>query len=336
MNAVLLRSHGGTEALVYERFPAPEPSPGEVIVRVRATTVNRADTVVRRGYPGLEVPLPHILGGDIAGEIEEVTAEAAGWQPGDRVVCYPMALEGGYTGDDFWSVGWQYFGMHRKGGYAEYVNVPAASLVRLPDNVPFESAACLPVSGLTAEHALNVSGLGAGDTLFFWGGSGGLGTLLLQLARHRGIRVLTTAGSPARCSELRSLGADHVFDRRADEVVGAVRKVAPAGVDAVLDYVGPTTFAQSFSMVKKGGTILWCGMITGREVRVNIQALYLKHASIRGLYLGSMAELRSVVGAMAAGTLRPRIHAVMPLSEAARAHSLLESGEVFGKVVLVP
>jgi NADPH:quinone reductase-like Zn-dependent oxidoreductase len=136
MRAVLLLEHGGPDRLVYSGFDTPTPARGEVLVRVRATTVNRLDTLVRRGYPGLAVPLPHILGGDIAGEIEAVTPDVAGWRPGDRVICYPMALEGGYQGEAFWGVGWQYFGMHRKGSSADYVAVPAASLVRLPGSVP--------------------------------------------------------------------------------------------------------------------------------------------------------------------------------------------------------
>jgi len=336
MKAILLHEHGGPERLVYGDTEAPALAKGEALVRVQATSVNRADTVIRRGYPGLKVPLPHILGGDIAGVVEQVSPGVTGWAPGDRVVCYPMALEDGYDGDDFWGVGWQYFGMHRKGAYADFVNVPASSLVRLPDRVPFEAAACLPVAALTAEHALNVGQLAVGRTLFFWGGSGGMGTLLIQLARRRGVRVITTASSPEKMRLLESLGADHVFNHRDDDVVARVREAAPAGVDAVLDYVGPATYERSFGLLKKGGTILWCGMITGRETTVNIQALYLKHASIRGLYLGTIRELQAVVAAVADGTVRPHIQATMPLADAARAHALMESGSYSGKIVLIP
>jgi NADPH:quinone reductase-like Zn-dependent oxidoreductase len=233
-------------------------------------------------------------------------------------------------------VGWQYFGMHRKGGYADLVNVPASSLLPLPDPVPFEAAACLPVAGLTAEHALNVGELTAGQTLFFWGGSGGMGTMLVQLAKRRGVHVITTASTPEKVKLLESLGADHVFNHRSEDVAARVRGAAPAGVDAVLDYVGPATYAQSFSVLKSGGVLLWCGMISGREVAVNIQALYLKHASIRGLYLGTIEELRAVVNALADGSLRPHIHAILPLADAARAHALMDSGSYAGKIVLIP
>jgi NADPH:quinone reductase-like Zn-dependent oxidoreductase len=336
MKAILLKEHGGPERLVYGDCERPALAPDEVLVRVQATSVNRADTVLRCGYPGLTVPLPHILGGDIAGVIEQVSPGVTGWGPGDRVVCYPMVLDDGYDGDDFWRVGWQYFGMHRKGAYADFVNVPASSLVPLPDPVPFEAAACLPVAALTAEHALNVGELAAGQTLFFWGGSGGLGTLLIQLAKRRGVHVITTASTPEKLKLLEALGADHVFNHRDDDVAARVRQVAPAGVDAVLDYVGPATYARSFGVLKKGGVILWCGMITGREVAVNIQALYLKHASIRGFYLGTIGELRTVVAALADRSLRPHIHAIMPLADAARAHALMDSGSYAGKIVLIP
>jgi NADPH:quinone reductase-like Zn-dependent oxidoreductase len=336
MKAILLHEHGGPERLVYEDCDTPVPAPDEVLVRVRATSVNRLDTVVRRGYPGVDVRLPHILGGDIAGVIELVSPGVAGWAPGDRVVCYPLVLDEGYGGDDFWSAGWQYFGLHRKGAYADLVNVPAPSLVRLPDPVPFEAAACLPVAGLTAEHALSVGALAAGQTLFFWGGSGGLGTLLIQLAKRRGVHVITTASSPEKARLVESLGADHVFNHRTDDVAARVREIAPSGVDAVLDYVGPATYAQSFSLLKKGGVILWCGMITGREATVNIQTLYLKHATIRGFYLGTIRELERVVAAVADGSLKPHIHAIMPLADAARAHTLMDSGPYAGKIVLIP
>lgn len=336
MKAALLNEHGGPDRLVYGDCDPPALAPDEVLVRVQATSVNRLDTVVRRGYPGLTVPLPHILGGDIAGVIEAVSPGIAGWTPGDRVVCYPMVLESGPDGDEFWTVSWQYFGMHRKGAYADFVNVPVSSLMSLPDRVPFEAAACLPVAGLTAEHALNVGALTAGQTLFFWGGSGGMGTLLIQLAKRRGVHVITTASSAEKMRLVESLGADHVFNHRDDDVVARVRAVAPAGVDAVLDYVGPTTYPQSFGLLKRGGVILWCGMITGREATVDIQALYLKHAGIRGLYLGTIRELRAVVAALADGSLRPHIHAIMPLADAARAHALMDSGSHAGKIVLIP
>ncbi len=336
MKAVLLHEHGGPERLVYGDCDAPALAQGEALVRVHATSVNRLDSVVRRGYPGLTLPLPHILGGDIAGVIEAVTPGVAGWAPGDRVVCYPMVLEEGDDGDDYWTRPWQYFGMHRKGGYADLVNVPAASLVRLPAPVPFEAAACLPVAGTTAEHALNLSGLTAGQTLFFWGGSGGMGTLLIQLAKRRGIRVMTTASSPEKARLLDSLGADHVFNHRSDDVAALVREAAPAGVDAVLDYVGPATYAQSFNLLKKGGVLLWCGMLTGREVTVNIQSFYLKHATVRGFYLGAIRELRAVVAAVLDGGVRPHIHAIMPLADAARAHAVLDSAQYAGKLVLIP
>jgi len=336
MKAAILQRHGGPDGLVYGDLPAPEPAAGEVLVAVRATTVNRADLVIRRGYPGLQLPLPHVLGGDVAGEVAAVGPGVDGWQRGDPVVCYPIVLPDTADPDQYWRAAWRHLGMHRHGGYAERVAVPASCLVRLPGGVDFGAAACLPVAGLTAEHALNLAGSVAGGSLFFWGGAGGLGTLLVPLARLRGVRVFTTARTEARRNLLRSLGADLVLDPAAPDLVDQVHRAAAGGVDAVLDYVGPETHARSFALLRPGGTLLWCGMLTGRETTVNIQALYLRHARIQGFFLGTRAELETLVDHVAAGRLRPRIAHELPLAEAARAHALMEAGKVAGKIVLQP
>lgn len=336
MKAALLKEHGTPDKLVYTDFDTPSILPNEVLVRVQATSVNQADLVIRKGYPGLTIPLPHIPGGDIAGVVEEVGSNVTQWKKGDRVVSYPIALENGYTGDDYYGVGWQYFGMHRKGAYAEYVNVPDHCLINLPAHVDFEHAATLPVSALTAEHALNIDGVSEGQTFFFWGGTGGMGTLLIQLAKRRGACVITTASTPEKKLILESLGTDYVFDHTRDDVVAEVMKLAPKGVDVVLDYVGPNTFQQSFDMIRKGGKILWCGMLTGREVTVNIQLTYLKHVGIQGLYLGTMKEMRTLVGYLSDGSLKPYIYAELPLHDASKAHELMESHERVGKIILIP
>ncbi len=340
MKAIIVPENGGADVLKYvEDAPMPTIGPKDILVNIKATSVNRIDIVVRNGYPGIPIPLPHIPGGDICGVVAEIGAEVRSFKVGDRVLAWPLVVPESELDnpDAFLSDGWQYFGLHRSGSYAEYVAVPEASLVHLPDNISFEEGAALPISGLTAFHAIHdVAQLKPGQKFVIWGGSGGFGTLALQLAKSAGAVVIATAGRDDKESTLRDLGADYVFNHYNQDVGAEVRKLFPGGVDCVLDYVGPKTFDTSFGMLRKGGKILLCGMLTGREVTLNIQHTYLRHISIHGLYLGRRSELEQLVERIAREQMRTHIHTVMPLKDAAEAHRLVESGNYVGKIVLTP
>ncbi len=339
---MIIPKHGGRDVLTYVTdFEAPEPDRGEVIVKVGATGVNRIDLLVRGGYPGVEIPLPHIPGGDIAGVIEKTGEGVEGIEPGMRVVVYPVISCGVCAlcreQKQNLCLGWRYFGLHVHGGYAEYVAVPADNLVPLPEGISFEEAVEIPVAGLTAYHALkSVGNLKPGETFFIWGGSGGMGTIAIQIAKHLGATVIATANSDEKLEAMKKLGADHVFNRETDDIPEEVKKIAPAGIDLAIDYVGPETFPKSFNMLKKGGTLLLCGIITGRETQLSIHMTYLRHISIRGLYLGTLDEMKELTELVASGAVKPTISAVLPLADAAEAHRRMESGEHFGKLVLMP
>lgn len=341
MHAIEIPRLGTVDVLTHVTDrPRPEPGPGEALIEIAATGVNQIDLVVRRGYPGITVPLPHVPGGDIAGTIAAV-GPGVDLQPGLRVVAYPLLwcghcelCRGGAT---HLCLNWRYVGLHVPGSYAQYAVVPAQNLVPLPDAVAFEAAACLPVAGLTAMHAVTtVAALRPGQTFLLWGGGGALGTLAIQLARALGARVIATAATAPRLELMRSLGADLVLDRARDDVEAAVRAFAPSGVDVVLDYVGPATFNRSFAMLKKGGKLLLCGMITGREAPLNIHMTYLRHLSVHGLYLGTMAELAELVRWLAEGRVRPHVGHRFPLAQAADAQRLMEAGQSLGKMLLLP
>jgi NADPH:quinone reductase-like Zn-dependent oxidoreductase len=342
MKAVALVEHGGPEKLVYRTdFPDPVIAPDEVLVKVGATSVNRVDLVARVGYPGLSLSLPHILGGDIAGTVAGTGSGVKGFSQGDRVVAWPLIACGTCPlcreGKENLCLNWKYFGLHRHGGYAEYVAVPAASLLPLPPSVSFEEATALGVAGLTAYHALtSVGELRRGETFMIWGGSGGVGTIAVQLAKQMGATVITTVGREEKKEALRQLGADHVFNHNRDDVAAEVRKIAPVGVDLILDYVGPATFQKSFDLLKKGGRMLLCGILTGRETNFSIHQTYLRHLSVKGLYLGTKEEMKNLIALTAAGEIKPLISATLPLAEASRAHEMMAKGEQLGKLVLKP
>jgi len=342
MKAIILNENGGLDKLVYTNdFPEPDIKPNEVLLNIKATSINRADLVIRNGYPGLSLKFPHILGGDIAGVVAKNGSNAKQFKEGDRVVCWPMAVEA----DDEWvrkgrpglSPSWQYFGMHRPGSYAEYTAVPESSLIHLPDNVSFEEAACLPVAGLTAYHAVHTVGnLQKGETFFIWGGTSGLGIIAVQLAINIGAEIFATAGFEYKIDHLYKLGIKNVFNHRSgieidDEVLALT---GGRGIDLVLDYVGPEAFPKNFKMVKKGGKILFCGILTGREATVSLHQTYLRHISLLGLYLGEKHELEALVKLVADGKVKPHIGEKLDFKDAAKGHQLLAEGKVIGKVVL--
>ncbi len=343
MKAIVLNENGGPDKLVYkEDFPVPEIKPNEVLVNVKASSINRADLVIRNGYPGLALKFPHILGGDISGIVSKTGKNAKGFNEGDRVLAWPMAVEA----VDEWvrrgraglSPSWQYFGMHRQGSYAEYCPVPASSLIRLPENVSFEDAACLPVAGLTAYHAVHTVGnLQNGDTFFIWGGTSGLGTIAVQLAGTLGAKVFATAGFEYKTEHLKKMKVDHIFNHRTNNAIDdeVLKLTDGKGIDVVLDYVGPEAFPKNFKMVKKGGKILFCGILTGREAMVNFHQTYLRHISLLGLYLGEKHELESLLKLVSEGKIKPHTGEKLDLKDAARGHQLIAEGKVIGKAVII-
>ncbi|MGA2667346.1 MAG: zinc-binding dehydrogenase [Ignavibacteria bacterium] len=344
MKAVFLNENGGTDKLIYRTdFPEPHIKNDEVLVKVMATSINRADTIVRAGYPGLSLNFPHILGGDIAGVVEKTGSGVKDFHSGDRIICWPITACGkcewclkGRKGLCF---NWQYFGMHRWGGYAEFTSVPESSLIKLPENVSFEDATSLPVAGLTAYYAVTgVGDLKRGESFFIWGGTSGLGLIAVQIAKSIGAEIFATAGQEDKIEKLKQMGVDHVFDHYHDDnIVDKVLKLTEGrGVDVVLDYVGPATHSRSFQMVKKGGKILWCGIMSGREANVSIHQTYLRHISLLGLYLGEKHELEALVKLCSEGKIKPHIYQKLDLKDAAEGHKLMESGNVMGKIVMVP
>ena len=343
MKAIILNENGGTDKLIYTGdFPEPEIKSNEVLVKVKATSINRADLVIRQGYHGLTLKFPHILGGDISGIVSKTGSGVKNFKEGNRVLAWPIVSETvdrwSERGRPGLSPAWQCFGMHRWGSYAEYTAVPESSLIRLPDNVSFEEAACLPVAGLTAYHAVKtVADLQYGDTFFIWGGTSGLGIIAIQLAKSIGARVFATAGRDEKTEFLKKLGVEHVFNHSTNDKIDdeVLEITGGAGIDVVLDYVGPAVFQKNFKMVTRGGKMLFCGILTGRETTVSLHQLYLRHLSMLGLYLGEKHELELLVNLADEENIKPHIHTKLDLKDAAEAHQMIAEGNVIGKVVLI-
>ena len=343
MRAIVINRHGSADVLHYRTdLPDPRPASGEVIVEVSATSLNRIDLFVRGGYPGMTFDFPHVPGADVAGTVVEAAPDVDAFAPGDRVMAWPLVACGDCPlcrkGRRALCDNWQYLGLHRHGSYAEHVRIPADSLVRLPDDVSVETAATLPVAGLTAYHALtSVGQLRSGETALIWGGSGGLGTFAVQMARHLGAQVIATVGDADKRAELESLGPDLILNHHADDVESAIRDFTDGrGVELVLDSVGAQTFPIGFGLLQKGGRLLLCGKMTGMDVELSLHRTYLRHLSIHGLYLGEKSELEALLQLVRDGTVQPVIDRRFPLADAAEAQRALEAGERVGKLLLQP
>ncbi len=317
--------------LVAESVPDPVPGPGEVLVQVRACALNRLDLALRAGFPTLKMELPRILGADIAGELAE---------SGERVLVAPGAGCGlchfCLAGRDNECARYQVFGYQRDGGYAELVAVPRRCLLPFPAGLDFAEAASMPLVFVTAWNMLvRRAQVRPGQTVLVWAAASGVGIAAIQVAKLWGCRVLATARKEQLELALK-LGADAAIDHYDPglPVSQAVKQLAPAGVDVVIEHVGQASWDQSLRSLAPNGVLVTCGATTGYEARVDLRFLFSRQLRLKGSYMGRRADLDDVLAAVAAGRLRPVVDRVFPLAQGAEAHRYLAAQHPFGKVVL--
>lgn len=339
MKAVRFHQHGGPEVLRYEDAPEPELNPGEVLVRVRACALNFLDVWERRGLEHVTIPLPHISGSDVAGEI--VASAASDVAVGRRVMLQPGVSCGRcavcLSGRDnlcpqFETLGYR----NHPGGYAEYVKVPVQNLISIPDDIDFVRAAAFPLTFLTAWHMLMTRAqLKRGEDVLVLAAGSGVGQAAIQIAFMHGARVFATAGSDEKLERARTLGAYEVIHHHKQDVAAEIMRLTNRrGVDVVIEHVGDATWAKSMRSLARGGRLVTCGATTGAQVGLNLQALFAKQLSVLGSYVGAKGELLRVARFFFAGQLKPVIDRTFPLAEAAQAQRRLEASEHFGKIVL--
>ena len=340
MKAVILSEHGGPNVLRYAETREPEIGADEVLVRVRACALNHLDLWVRSGLPGITIPMPHILGSDIAGEVARVGEKVSGVRPGERVLLSPGISCGHCVhclrGEDNFCRQYTLFGYKVDGGYAEYVASPAVNVIPMPANLGFEEAAAIPLVFLTAWHMLITRAqLKPDETVLVLGAGSGVGSAAIQIAKVAGARVIATAGSEAKLQKARELGADETFLHAIEHWSREVKRLTDRrGVDVVVEHVGDATWQESVASLAVGGRLVTCGATTGYEGKIDLRYLFSRHISILGSYMGSKAELYSVLDLVRRGRVRPVIDTVMSLAKAREAHERLEKREQFGKIVL--
>lgn len=340
MKAIRFHVHGGPEVLKYEEAPEPELRPNEVLVGVKACALNHLDLWVRRGLPNVPIPLPHIPGSDVAGEVIRTGAEVTAVKAGEKVVLAPGVTCGKcpacLSGIDNRCRQFTNLGYMIDGGCAQLVKCPEVNCLPFPENLTFEEAAAVPLVFQTAWHMLiGRAQLQPGEDVLVLGAGSGVGSAAIQIAKFFGARVIATAGTDAKLAKAGELGADHLINHKSQKIRDEVRRITKKrGVDVVFEHVGTATWDESIASLALAGRLVTCGATTGYDAKIDLRFLFSRQLSLLGSYMGTKAELHTVMKLVAQGRLKPVVDRVFPLAEAAAAHAYLEGGNQFGKVVL--
>lgn len=332
MRAAVLYEHGAVENLTFEpNYREPKPGPGEVLIKVKASSLNYHDVFTCRGMPGIKVPLPIIPGLDVAGEIAEPGEGVTGWNTGDPVLVNPIYPGKGLMGEML------------DGGLAEYCVCAAEQLIRIPKGVSFAQAAALPVAYGTAHRMMfENGGLKRGERVLILGASGGVGTCCVILAKMMGCEVIVASGDDGKLERLKEMGADHGikydgFEKKVWEMYGKPhRRSYDGGVDMVVNFTGGDTWVPSMKACRRGGKILTCGATAGFDPKTDIRYIWTFELKILGSNSWAISDLEALMGMISDGRMAPVIDKELPIEEAVAGVKMLENRGVFGKVVIVP
>jgi len=334
MRALLLRQHGGLENLeVVDDHPRPKAVEGHVVIRVKASSFNYHDVFTVKGMPGIKVPLPVVIGLDMAGDIAEIGPGVSGWKEGDAVLVNPLNKKKGLMGEML------------DGGMAEYCLVAADQLIRMPKGVTYAEAASLPVAYGTAHRMLVThKTVKKGDRVLILGASGGVGTGSVILAKLLGAEVIACASSDEKLARLKELGADEVIDyTKVDWSKWAVekygkpqRRTYDGGVDVVVNFTGGDTWVPSLRCLKRGGKLLVCGATAGYDPKEDLRYIWSFELQVIGSNSFYDDNLSALMEMIKSGEMKPVIDTVVPLEGAAEALRLIQDRKVIGKVIVEP
>jgi alcohol dehydrogenase len=337
MRAVCLHEQGDIDKLTLdENFPDPAPGEGQVVIRVKATSLNYHDVFTCRGMPGIKVPMPMIIGLDIAGEIAEIGAGVSGWAVGEAVLVNPLdpaAPQNGLMGEMI------------HGGAAEYCVVDATRLIRIPDGCGFEQAAALPVAYGTAHRMMFTNGgVTEGEKVLILGASGGVGSSCVLLAKMIGCEVVACGSTEEKLKALTAWGADHVIDYKEKDFVKEIwnlytkphRRTFDGGVDVVINFTGGDTWVPSLRVLRRGGRLLTCGATAGFDPKTDLRYVWTYELKILGSNSWAPEDLERLMELIADGRLKPVIDTVLPLDQTAEGVRQLADREVIGKIIITP
>jgi len=341
MKAVRFHAHGGPEVLKLEEIPEPRIAQNQVLVRIKSCALNHLDLWLRKGLPGVKVPLPHIPGCDIAGEVAAVGELCTRAKVGEPVVISPGISCGQCArcleGRDNLCPSYQIIGGYGlDGGYADLIAVPEVNVLPLPKGLDFIRAAAFPLTFLTAWNMLVTLGnVRPGQTVLVMGAGSGVGVAALQIAKLFGATVIAAASTSEKLAKAQDLGADHGINYRDQSIGQEVKRLTERrGVDIIFEHVGGETWKELIPILVADGTLVTCGATSGPIAETDIRYLFMRQLRIQGAYMGRKADLLTILSLVEAGKLKPVVDQALPLAEAPQAHRLLEDRRQFGKVVL--
>lgn len=337
MKAIRIHAHGGLDQLQINELEMPRPGPRQVLVEIKAAALNHLDLWVRKGLPGIHLPI--IMGSDGAGVVKEIGKEVTQFAAGDRVLAQPGfgcgVCRECLSGKENYCAKYEIVGEHSNGVQAQFVALDEDKAIHQPGNIGFEEAAAIPLVYMTAwEMLINKCALKPTDTVLVIAASSGVGGAAVQIACAHGARVIATAGT-AKLAKARKMGAEAVLDHYRQDVAKEVKKLTDGrGVDIVVEHAGAASWQASTRSLAKGGKLVTCGATTGPEVSIDLRFLYIRQQSILGSTMGNRGDMFRILQLVQAGKMRGVVDKVFPFTEVAKAHDYLEKGEQFGKVIL--
>jgi NADPH:quinone reductase-like Zn-dependent oxidoreductase len=342
MKAVQFSEHGDRDVIEYGEFPDPEPDYGEVVVDVKAASLNHLDIWTRRGLPGIDLEMPHIPGSDMAGVVSEVGDGVTRFEEGDRVALVAGVAseddEFSRHGDPTLAADFHIIGEHVRGVHSEFAAVPASNLVPVPEGVEWEVAGSASLVFQTAWRMLvDRADVDPGETVLVHGASGGVGHAAVQIADYAGAEVFATASTDGKLEYAAECGADHLINYEEDDFARRIYELTDKrGVDVVVDHIGEATYQDSLKSLRKGGRLVTCGATTGPNPDAGLNRIFWNQLEIIGSTMATPGQADDALELVWDGVFEPRIREVLPMSETARAHEMIENREGFGKVVVIP
>ncbi len=341
MKAAVMRKFGDVDVLEYEDITIPTLRPGHILIKVLAAGVNRFDHYIREGSVVPQLPFPHILGADAAGEVAELGEGVTGFEIGERVVpvgTYPQNEEDYDITPIAAAPSVGVSGLHFWGTYAQYMEVPARWVLKDESGLKPEELATLPLVMFTGVRAVKVVGeVKAGDKVLVHAGASGTGSMAIQVAKALGAEVATTVRDDAKSEYAKSLGADLVINTRNEDFVERVKEwTSGLGADVAIDNLGGSVFAKSIDAVKPLGIVVAYGFLAGTEVTFDIRNFFFGQKQIRGSMFGDVADFKWGIEQVRAGRIKPLLDRTLPLRQAPEAHRLISTNEVTGNIVLLP